>query len=93
MFICIVLPEPFVLFVVDARFLPRISVEMPDAPCIAHRVSRSCRLGVELRRDRDQSVVRGLEDLAVGKARAEALRGIEPVEIYLRLRVVMRRLR
>ena len=79
------LPEPIVLLIVNAGLQPRIAVQMPDAPCVAHGVAGSHHLRMEAVIDDGAAVLLGLVDVAVGETGAEAVRIVETVEIDLRL--------
>ena len=54
------LPQPLVLLVVDAGLQPRIAVQMPDAPCVAHGVAGSHHLRMETVVDDGAAVLLGL---------------------------------
>ena len=58
MLVRVALPEPFMFLVIDPGLVPGIAVQVTDAPHIAHRVARSCRLGME-RRSRPGSQICG----------------------------------
>ena len=80
------------LLIVDSGLFPWVSLQMADAPCIAHGITRRGALGMEAVVDHRKAVVTGAIDLAVGKTRAETLRIVKAVEIDLRLGMVMGRI-
>ena len=76
---------------IRARLLPRVAGQMTDHPAVPHRVAGRCDLRVHIAaRDLRPAVVLDLKGVVADERCAEALRLVELIGVYLRLRMVVR---